>query len=71
MKTCLAANAGLYVGLPGIDGVDGARRILANEGRYRATVQVALTGWGQEDDKQRACQTGFDRRRVKSGRRCQ
>lgn len=55
----------LDIGLPGIDGYEAARRIRARESKDRAAVLIALTGWGQEDDKQRAYQTGFDHHWVK------
>jgi PAS domain S-box-containing protein len=50
----------LDIGLPGIDGYEAARRIRKQEENKRPTVLVALTGWGQEQDKQRALQAGFD-----------
>jgi PAS domain S-box-containing protein len=55
----------LDIGLPGVDGYEAARRIRAQEGKERAAVLIALTGWGQEDDKQRAYQAGFDQHWVK------
>jgi PAS domain S-box-containing protein len=54
----------LDIGLPGIDGYEAARRIRAREDTRR-TVLVALTGWGQEKDKQRAIEAGFDEHLVK------
>lgn len=47
------------IGLPGIDGYEVARRIrmLPNG---KAMTLVALTGYGQETDKQRALSAGFD-----------
>jgi CheY-like chemotaxis protein len=50
----------LDIGLPGIDGYEAARRIRAQESKDRTAVLIALTGWGQEDDEQRAYQAGFD-----------
>ncbi len=48
----------LDIGLPGIDGYETCRRIRA---RLGANVKmVAITGWGQEQDKQRAATAGFD-----------
>jgi signal transduction histidine kinase/CheY-like chemotaxis protein len=55
----------LDIGLPGIDGYEAARRIREQENKDRAAVLIALTGWGQEDDKQRAYQAGFDQHWVK------
>ncbi|MGD0119884.1 MAG: ATP-binding protein [Candidatus Binatus sp.] len=47
------------IGLPGIDGYEVARRIrmLPNA---KAMTLVALTGYGQDTDKQRAMSAGFD-----------
>ncbi len=49
----------LDIGLPQIDGYEAARRIRAQQGRSDMLV-VALTGWGQEEDKRRALEAGFD-----------
>lgn len=49
----------LDIGMPGMDGYETCRRI--REKRFgRRPVIVALTGWGQEDDKRRAAEAGFD-----------
>jgi signal transduction histidine kinase len=48
----------LDIGLPDIDGYEVARRIRANGGQ--GTKLVALTGWGQAEDKRRALEAGFD-----------
>jgi len=47
------------IGLPGIDGYEVARRIRMIPGAKTLTL-VALTGYGQEADKQRALSAGFD-----------
>jgi CheY-like chemotaxis protein len=49
----------LDIGLPGIDGYEVARRIRALPDIRRTTL-IAVTGWGQEQDKQHAYQAGFD-----------
>lgn len=49
----------LDIGLPDIDGYEVARRIRSRQGLQK-TVLIALTGWGQEQDKKRAAQAGFD-----------
>jgi PAS domain S-box-containing protein len=49
----------LDIGMPGLTGYEVARRIRL-EAWGRRTVLVALTGWGQEDDKQKAKAAGFD-----------
>ncbi|MFZ0678880.1 hybrid sensor histidine kinase/response regulator, partial [Candidatus Binatus sp.] len=52
------------IGLPGIDGYEVARRIrmLPNA---KTMMLVALTGYGQETDKQRALSAGFDEHLIK------
>jgi CheY-like chemotaxis protein len=48
----------LDIGLPGIDGYEVARRIRAKPGGENV-VLVAMTGYGQAEDKQRAQEAGF------------
>jgi CheY-like chemotaxis protein len=47
------------IGLPGIDGYEVARTI-RREPWGHATLLIALTGWGQAADKERALAAGFD-----------
>jgi signal transduction histidine kinase len=47
----------LDIGMPRMDGYEAARRIRAANPHV---VLVALTGWGQEQDQQRAYAAGFD-----------
>jgi signal transduction histidine kinase len=47
------------IGLPGFDGFEVARRLRADP-RTAATRLAALTGYGQEDDRQHAMAAGFD-----------
>jgi signal transduction histidine kinase len=47
------------IGLPGMDGYDLARRIRELP-KGRMVLLVALTGYGREEDKQRAMAAGFD-----------
>jgi signal transduction histidine kinase/CheY-like chemotaxis protein len=54
----------LDIGLPLIDGYEVARRLRQRDGDRRRTL-VAMTGYGQEDDVQRALDAGFDRHLVK------
>ena len=54
----------LDIGLPGIDGYEAARRIRSEEGPTHMKL-VALTGWGQDQDKERAFGAGFDLHCVK------
>lgn len=49
----------LDIGLPDIDGYEVARRMRAASGGKDAML-IALTGWGQEEDKRRAAEAGFD-----------
>ena len=50
------------IGLPEIDGYEVARAIRA---RYREPMLIALTGYGQPEDTQRAAEAGFDAHLVK------
>jgi len=54
----------LDIGMPGMDGYEVARRIRAS-GRNPRPAIVALTGWGQEQDRARAREAGFDHHLVK------
>jgi PAS domain S-box-containing protein len=49
----------LDIGLPDIDGYETARRMRALPGGAALRL-IAVTGWGQEEDKQRARAAGFD-----------
>ena len=52
------------IGLPGIDGYEIARR-LRQDSDFQSTLLVALTGYGQEEDRRRSRAAGFDRHLVK------
>lgn len=52
------------IGLPDMDGYDVARRLRSSE-QTRDIHLVALTGYGQENDRQRALHAGFDLHLVK------
>jgi two-component system CheB/CheR fusion protein len=54
----------LDVGLPGIDGLEVARRIRANP-RYAGVPLIALTGYGQTGDRVATSEAGFDHHLVK------
>jgi signal transduction histidine kinase/ActR/RegA family two-component response regulator len=52
------------IGMPGLDGYDAALQIRAQPGGD-SVVLIALTGWGQTTDRQRARDAGFDHHLVK------
>lgn len=54
----------LDIGLPTIDGYEVARRLRTRDGDRHRTL-VAVTGYGQDRDVQRALDAGFDRHLVK------
>ncbi|GIZ51591.1 response regulator [Noviherbaspirillum aridicola] len=47
------------IGMPGMDGHEVARRI-REQPRFAGATLIALSGWGQEEDKRRASESGFD-----------
>ncbi|SAK56769.1 PAS/PAC sensor hybrid histidine kinase [Caballeronia fortuita] len=49
----------LDLGLPGISGIDVARRIRATPATKDVTL-IAITGWGQPQDRERTAEAGFD-----------
>jgi CheY-like chemotaxis protein len=49
----------LDIGMPRMNGYDAARRI-RSEPWGREMMLIALTGWGQDEDKRRAHEAGFD-----------
>jgi CheY-like chemotaxis protein len=54
------ADAGIFdIGLPGMSGYELARRVRSDP-RTQAMALVALTGYGQETDKEHAVGAGFD-----------
>ena len=54
----------LDLGMPEVDGYQVARAIRADERNGRVPL-VALTGWGQEEDRRRVREAGFDHHLVK------
>jgi len=54
----------LDIGLPGLDGYEIARRI-RQQASLKGVVLLALTGYGQETDRQRSQEAGFDHHLVK------
>jgi PAS domain S-box-containing protein len=54
----------LDIGMPGMSGYEVARRIRA-EPWGKPMMLIALTGWGQEEDKKKAFEAGFDHHLIK------
>jgi CheY-like chemotaxis protein len=54
----------LDIGMPEMDGFEVARRIRELPGGNEITL-IALTGWGQEDDRRRSQSAGFNHHLVK------
>jgi CheY-like chemotaxis protein len=54
----------LDIGMPGMDGYEVARRIRREPHSKDATL-IALSGWGQEDDRNRSRTAGFDHHLIK------
>lgn len=55
----------LDIGLPIFNGYEAARRIREQHGHQRRPLLIALTGWGQEEDRRRSEEAGFDAHLVK------
>jgi signal transduction histidine kinase len=56
------------IGLPGMDGYEVARQLRREPGLEK-TLLVAVSGYGQEEDRRRSAEAGFDRHLVKPVRR--
>ncbi|MEO7794303.1 MAG: ATP-binding protein [Thermoanaerobaculia bacterium] len=54
----------LDIGLPGLNGYEAAARI-REQSQAQPMRLIALTGWGQEADRQRSREAGFDQHLVK------
>jgi CheY-like chemotaxis protein len=52
------------IGLPGLDGYEVARRVRAAPGGTDILL-IAVTGYGQPEDRRRTLEAGFDRHLVK------
>jgi CheY-like chemotaxis protein len=55
----------LDIGLPVLNGYEAARRIREQQSQKRRPLLVALTGWGQDEDRLRSEEAGFDAHMVK------
>jgi DNA-binding response OmpR family regulator len=54
----------LDIGLPKLNGYEACRRI-REQPWGKKVVLIAVTGWGQEEDRRRSHEAGFDRHMVK------
>jgi len=54
----------LDIGMPGMDGYEVARQ-MRREPTLAGSLLVALTGWGQQEDRRRSAEAGFDLHLVK------
>ena len=54
----------LDLGMPGMNGLEVARR-MREDPKFRKTTLVAVTGWGQREDRRRTHEAGFDYHLVK------
>ncbi|WP_437653485.1 chemotaxis protein CheB [Sorangium sp. So ce1182] len=64
MDAVLPHIAIVDIGLPGIDGLEFARRVREKR-QHKDVYLIALTGYGQQNDRERACGAGFDEHLVK------
>ena len=64
MKSFQPAVVLLDLGMPGMNGLEVARR-MREDPQTQAMTLVALTGWGQREDRRRTREAGFDYHLVK------
>ncbi|WP_437623945.1 chemotaxis protein CheB [Sorangium sp. So ce1151] len=64
MDAVLPHIAIVDIGLPGIDGLEFARRVREKR-QHKDVYLIALTGYGQQNDREKACGAGFDEHLVK------
>jgi len=64
MKTFRPTVVLLDLGMPEMNGLEVARRMREDPETQRTTL-VALTGWGQREDRRRTHEAGFDYHLVK------
>jgi len=64
VRICRPSIVLLDIGMPGMDGNEVARRI-RQDPECRDVLLIALTGWGQQDDRRRTREAGFDHHLVK------
>jgi CheY-like chemotaxis protein len=54
----------LDVGMPGLDGLEAARRI-RRQLNGKQVILIAVTGWGNDSNKRESAEAGFDVHLVK------
>lgn len=54
----------LDIGMPGLNGFEACRRIRENAWAEKICI-IAVTGWGQEEDRRKSAEAGFDAHLVK------
>jgi CheY-like chemotaxis protein len=64
MESFQPAVVFLDIGMPGMDGYEVAQRI-RERGQFSDVMLIALTGWGQDEDRRRTKEAGFDHHLVK------
>lgn len=64
LKAYRPAVVFLDIGMPGMDGYEVARRIRLLPDQQHVTI-VALTGWGQQEDRRLSSESGFDHHMLK------
>ncbi|MBV8900302.1 MAG: response regulator, partial [Verrucomicrobia bacterium] len=52
------------IGLPGMDGYEAARELRKRPETKDVTL-IAMTGWGQEEDRRKSKEAGFEKHLVK------
>lgn len=64
IESCRPDVVFLDIGMPGMDGLEVARRV-RRRADFDGVLLVALTGWGQAEDRDRTRAAGFNRHLVK------
>jgi len=64
IKICRPSIILMDLGMPELDGCEVARRI-RQDPQHKDVLLIAMTGWGQEEDRRRSREAGFDHHLVK------
>jgi CheY-like chemotaxis protein len=64
IKICRPSIILMDLGMPELDGCEVARRI-RQDPQHKDVLLIAMTGWGQEEDRRRTAEAGFDHHLVK------